>query len=714
MKTLTFILSFIASATIAFAQPGVIGVYHGNSSGKTLTMEEAVLGYDLYPQNRQYQWMPEGSTLTTVEDGNLIATDGKTSQVLLTAERLNEIAGTDFKAVPSQYFWSGVNMLSFVSAGQIFTVDLNAGTVAERISIPENAANITRGKNGTYAFTRGNNLYIFDKGGNVIPVTDDTDPNIVNGQFVSRNEFGITGGIFWSGKGDKLAFYRKDQSLVGSFPLLDINSRTGSLMEIKYPMAGMSSENVQLGIYDLSSNRTVFVDADDFGYDQYLTNITWAPDGKHIFIQVLDRAQKNMRLNMYDAESGEFCKTILEEHNDRFVEPQFPIYFLKGSNDKFIYTTDNRDGFKNLYLCDTDGNIERLTKTDADVAYAGTDGKSVFYTSAEVSPVDNHLFGINLKNRKVTRLTSAEGWHNISISPDGKRFLDNYSSLNTPRVIDLGSTDGKVLNNLFTAEDPTEDYAFTEIDLGTVKSADGKFDNYYRLIKPAGFDPEKKYPVIVYVYGGPHSQMVKNTWLAELRRWEMYMAQHGYIVYVQDNRGTSNRGAEFEKAIHRQCGQAEMADQMEGIKMLKSLPYVDSERIGVHGWSYGGFMTISLITNYPDVFKVAVAGGPVIDWKWYEVMYGERYMDSPSVNADGYEKVSLINKAKDLKGKLLICQGAVDNVVVWEHSLSFIRACIVNNVQVDYFPYPCAEHNVMGKDRIHLMDKVTMYFEDYL
>jgi dipeptidyl-peptidase-4 len=246
-----------------------------------------------------------------------------------------------------------------------------------------------------------------------------------------------------------------------------------------------------------------------------------------------------------------------------------------------------------------------------------------------------------------------------------------------------------------------------------VKADDG-YDLYYRLIKPAGFDSTRKYPVMQYVYGGPHSQLVQNDWKASSGLWEMYMAQHGYVVFVMDNHGTSNRGRDFENVIHRQCGQREMADQIKGIEFLKSNSWVDAERIGVHGWSYGGFMTISLITNYPDIYKVAVAGGPVIDWKWYEVMYGERYMDTPDENPDGYSKTSLINKAKDLKGKLLICHGLVDPIVVIEHSLSFVSECIKNNVQVDYFPYPLAEHNVGGRDRIHLMQKITNYFEDYL
>ena len=575
---------------------------------------------------------------------------------------------------------------------------------------------------------KGQSLYVAKAEGDTVAVAVSENKQITYGQTVSRNEFGISGGIFWSPDKSKLAFYRKDESKVTTFPLLDITTRTGSLVERKYPMAGRDTENVKLGIYDVASGSVIYVNVDEFGYDQYLTNISWSPDASKVFIQVLDRSQKHIKLNMYDANDGSFIKTLLTEENDRFVEPQNPIWFIKGSQNLFIYRTDNRDGYRNLYLCDLDGAVRRLTAVDADVKYVANDGKYVWYTSAEVSPIENHLFRVSIKVPKNAaikgaevvkfgkpeRLTTEPGWHTISMSPDLTQYTDIWSSLCVPRMGNLCSSDGKVIENILIAEDPTLEYAYTEISLGTVKSADGKYDNYFRMIKPHNFDPTKKYPTIVYVYGGPHSQMVQNTFMGNLRRWEMYMAQRGYLVYVQDNRGTQNRGAEFEKAIHRQCGQAEMADQMEGVKMLMSLPYVDADRIGVHGWSYGGFMTISLITNYPEVFKVAVAGGPVIDWKWYEVMYGERYMDNPAVNPEGYAKTSLINKAKDLKGKLLICQGAIDPVVVWEHSLSFIRECIKNNVQVDYFPYPCAEHNVMGKDRVHLHDKISMYFEDYL
>ena len=669
MKIRATIIAMLTIGSSMSAQT-IIGTHPANpSTGKILTMEETIMSRELSPANLQCRWI-DNENIFMRKDGEEIAFN--------IATRLEE----KYKAEPVQ-----------------------EKVVMEGRSLYYNAGNDIR-----------------------LTIAESESPEITYGQHVSRNEFGIEGGIFWAPDSSKVAFYRKDESLVTSFPLLDITTRTGSLKEIKYPMAGMDSERIQIGVYNLNLCKCIYLKVDDFGDDRYLTNVSWTPDGTKILVQVLDRSQKHMRLNMYDAYTGVFIRTILTEDNDRYIEPQDPVWFVKGHDNLFIYRTDNRDGYRNLYLCDLKGNVRRLTSVDADVQYVANDGKYVWYTSAEVSPIENHLFRMSMsipgsaiyKGVSVARfgkpkqLTTEEGWHTIQMSKDCRHYIDSWSSLNTPAMTNLCSSDGTVIRNMLSAEDPTGDYAYTEIVLGTIRSADGKYDNYYRLIKPKDFDPTKKYPTIVYVYGGPHSQMVRNTFLASLRRWEMYMAQRGYVVYVQDNRGTSNRGAEFEKAIHRQCGQAEMADQMEGVKMLLNLPYVDADRIGVHGWSYGGFMTISLMTSYPEIFKVGVAGGPVIDWKWYEVMYGERYMDHPDVNPEGYAKTSLINKAKDLKGKLLICQGAIDPVVVWEHSLSFIRECIKNNVQVDYFPYPCAEHNVMGKDRVHLHDKISMYFEDYL
>ena len=682
MRKIALTIALLLPIT-AWSQTGVVAVHPANPDGRMMTMEEAVMGTGTRVASTWASWVDD-NTYASMKDGKFTAFDVKTGEAVdLSPEKL----GAGARRSPR-------------------------GSVLS--------------SKGTAAYTKGQSLYIND--GTEKCVAASENDQITYGQSVSRNEFGINGGIFWSPDGSKLAFYRKDESRVTDFPLLDISTRTGTLMSIKYPMNGMESEEVSLGVYDLATGKTIWCDVTDFGYDRYLTNISWGPDSKNVFIQVLDRSQKHVRLNMYRSSDGSFVRTILTDDDPQFVEPSDPLYFIKGSY-TFLYRTDVRDGFRNLYLCDTLGTVRRLTTVNADVAYVDNDGSNVFYTSAEVSPVENHLFKIQisgLKSRKGTesvakakfgkavRLTPDEGWHNITLSGDQKKFIDIYSSFNVPSVTQIRTTDGKLIRELGRAEDPLKAFKTGDIMLGTVKSADGKFDNWYRLYLPPDFDPSKKYPVVLYVYGGPHSQMVNDSWLGGVRMWETLMAQKGYVVYVQDNRGTSNRGAEFEKAIHRHCGQNEMADQMVGINMLKSLPFVDSERIGVHGWSYGGFMTISLMTHYPETFKVGVAGGPVIDWKWYEIMYGERYMETEETNPEGFKETSLIENAANLKGKLLICQGAIDNTVVWEHSLSFVQKCIEHGTQLDYFPYPRSEHNVFGRWRIHLMDKVTDYFDLYL
>ncbi len=671
------LISFLGAALIGsalFAQNGVIGT-HPSHDGKDLTLEEAVyqgVGY----ARAAAGWMNNDIYLVYTPDGVF---QGGTGQA--------------FQRIPY---------------------------IAER----QEQTDYDMGKAGFGVRPEGGSLYGF-KDGKAFPLAVSEDRNIVYGQPVSRNEFGIDAGYCWSPDGTRLAFYRKDESRVTDFPLLDIGTRTGALRLVKYPMNGMDSETVSVGLYDFLTETTVYLQVTDFTQERYITNVTWSPDQKYVYAQVLDRSQHHCRLNQYRAHDGSFVRTLLTEDNDAWVEPLDPLYFLKGRTDLFLYRTDNRDGYRNLYLADTLGQVRRLTAVAADVEYLGNNGTDVFYTSAEVSPIENHLFKLSVtlpakgglkraQFSKPVRLTAEPGWHSVSLNRDLTWFMDSRSNLNTPMEITLRSTDGKWAYPVVNLPDPLSAYASCQVELGTVPSADGLYENYYRLIYPKDFDPAKKYPLILYVYGGPHSQLVQDSWLGQIRMWEMLMAQKGYLVYIQDNRGTSNRGAAFEKAINRRCGQQEMLDQMVGIDRLRSLPYVDAERIGVHGWSYGGFMTISLMTHYPDVFKVGVAGGPVIDWKWYEIMYGERYMDNPETNPEGFKETSLIEHAHNLRGKLLICQGAVDNTVVWEHSLSFIQACIDLEIPVDYFPYPVAEHNVFGRNRIHLMDKVTQYFQDYL
>ncbi|MDE5421879.1 S9 family peptidase [Ancylomarina sp. DW003] len=692
---------------------------------KTLSMKDAIIGQwrDFYPENiYKLNWRADKNEYSFIDKSGIMIgspkTDAKTAVTVedinsaLKAESLSEIS-----RIPS-FDWIDANTIQFWVKTSLVRYKLIEKKADLVLKSDENIDNKSFCEaNNKLAYTKANNLYFVGKGGKEIAVSKEEDKNIVSGQSVSRSEYGIDGGIFWSPEGKSLAFYRKDESKVTSYPLVDINTRVGDLREEKYPMAGMTSEIVSVGVYNLKTAKTIWVKADDFDEERYLTNVSWGAMGEYLYIQVLNRASNHMRLNKYDAKTGEFVKTLLEEKDERWVEPQHKLIFLNTKPNQFIYQS-NTAGYNHMFLYNTDGKlIKKLTSGDWMVTKVlGFDKteKNLFYESTEVSPTDRHVYRLNVKSGKRVRLTKNPGYHNVKVSESGTYLIDNYSSLNVPRIINILNSKGKVVKHLIAAENKLQDYNLGEISLGTIKSADDKTDLHYRLIKPANFDSTKKYPVVIYVYGGPHAQLVTNKWLGGARLWEEYMAQRGYVVFTLDNRGSANRGKEFEAIIHRQCGQPEMADQMKGVDFLKSQPYVDADRIGVHGWSYGGFMTISLITNYPDVFKVAVAGGPVIDWKWYEIMYGERYMDTPQENPEGYAKTSLISKAKDLKGKLLICQGAIDKTVLWQHSLSFIRECIKNNVQVDYFPYPRAEHNVRGMDRIHLKQKVSNYFDDYL
>jgi len=666
--------------------------------------------------SNKLNWVSNYSDFNELEAGQ------QNSKVLISLTELN-IAFTEVGIEGSRFFpfdvsWLNDNSLLIEHDNKFIVFDAENKKVKAQYPYPEEAMNVKFcTQNNSIAYTIDNNLWLKKPNQAAIEITNDTNKGIVNGSdYVHRQEFGIDKGIFWSPTGKNVAFYRKDETMVDNYPLVNITTRIATAENIKYPMAGEKSEEVTLGVYNVESGKTIFVKTGE-PKEQYLTNISWEPSGEFVYVAVLNRDQNHVKLNKYNAQTGDFVKTLFEEKNDKYVEPLHPLTFLESDPKKFIWWS-MRDGFRHLYLYDTEGNLQKqLTSGSWEVTeILGLDegDKNIFVITNEVSPIDRHIYKVNLKSGKSVRLSEAAGTHAGAVSKNGKYLLDKYSNLQTPNKINLIDANGKMLKNLLTVDNTLKTYNVGEQKVGTLKAADGTTDLYYSLILPPNFDANKKYPAVMYVYGGPHSQMVSNSWLAGISLWQFYMAQKGYVMITLDNRGTGFRGSNFEQATFRHLGQVEMQDQMKGIDFLKQLPYIDSERIGVHGWSFGGFMTISLMTNHADVFKVGVAGGPVIDWKYYEVMYGERYMDTPQTNPDGYENTSLIDKAADLKGKLLIIHGAVDPVVVWQHSMAFVEECIKKNVQVDYFMYPRHEHNVRGKDRLHLMTKITEYFDDYL
>ena len=573
------------------------------------------------------------------------------------------------------------------------------------------------------AYVKDDNLYVTDGAGSARQVTSDGSRDLVYGQSVHRNEFGIEGGLFWNPQGTRLAFYRMDQSMVTDYPLITVPELNDSTQVSatpapeKYPMAGQTSHLVWVGVLDVATGDTVYLKAGD-PTDRYFSNISWNPDGDIVYMMEGNRDQNVVDLVAYDAVTGNRIASIYHEAHPKYVEPQHPITFLPWDKEKFLLWSE-RDGYNHLYIYDTAGKLDKqLTSGNwvvMDLLGFDEQQRAVIISANADSPIQQNLYRVDVTTGKMTRIDEGgKGWHSGNLSASGRYLIDNYQEPDVPRNIAIVDTRNNKQKRYFTAPDPWLGYTVPEYRCGSIKAADDSTDLYYRMVMPVDFDPNKKYPTVVYVYGGPHAHNVDARWHYSSRSWETYMAQRGYLLFILDNRGSENRGRDFEQATFRHLGHVEMQDQMRGVDFLRTLNYVDTARLGVHGWSFGGFMTISLMTNYPDVFKVGVAGGPVIDWKWYEVMYGERYMDTPQTNPEGYAQTSLINKAADLKGRLQIIIGLNDPTVVPQHAYSFFKACIAAGTQPDFFVYPGQGHNMRGHQSVHLHERITRYFDDYL
>ena len=684
---------------------------------KNITMEDAVLGLstNLRIENlSQVQWIPNQNAFTqnvkTAYGEALIKKEIpslKTDTILRSTQFEN-------KRIPS-LTWINDKQAYFSTKTGYKTIS-TTGQQADWMKLPEKSENVEfDATNNQVGYVIDNNLFFVDKTGKTHQITKDGKYEIVNGKSVHQNEFGIHKGIFISPKGNLVAFYRMDQTVVTDYPIIDWSVQPAVNKNIKYPFAGTKNHTVTLGVYNPSTQKTTFLETHP-EVDHYLTSVTWSPDEKHIYIALLSRNQKHLELNQYDAVSGKLIKTLFKEDDAKYVEPQNELHFIPGKTNEFVWWSQ-RDGFMHLYRFNTDGKLlNQITKGDwivTDLVGENVKKKEFLVMTTKDSPKDRHLYAVNWENGKLRKITSDAGTHNVSVSSNGEYAIDNWSNDNTPRKIDVLDANGKFKQNILTANNPLANYNTAKVENVTLKADDGT-DLYGKLIYPTNFDQSKKYPVIVYLYNGPHAQLITNRFPASGNLWYDHLAEKGYVVFTMDGRGSANRGLKFEQAIHGNVATTEMNDQMKGVDFLKTLPFVDAERMGIHGWSYGGFMTTSFMLRKPDVFKVGVAGGPVLDWKQYEAMYTERYMESPQDNPEGFKNTNLINRTKNLKGKLLMIHGAQDNVVVWQHSIDFIREAVKNGVQMDYFVYPGHEHNVRGKDRVHLMQKITDYFDLYL
>ena len=768
------LITMMTFATVNMQAQGVVPAQKGD---KTFTLEDLNFGGNNYrnmvANNRWCTWWGDQLVRQDVDACYLVNKNNGKETKLFGINDINQwIAPTkDIKIralYNAEFPFAGKSIVMVSNGNKTYTIDFKKHRLISEIDFQEDESLLEANmQKNAFAYLKGSNLYVRafqaansqtmtkEKKSHDFQLTTDGSREIVYGQSVHRDEFGITKGTFWSPNGERLAFYRMDQSMVTDYPQVDIpeigfgHPETQSCIATpapdKYPMTGETSHQVTVGVFDCLTGKTIYLKAGD-PTDRYFTNIAWSPDSKTIYMFELNRDQNDCRLTAYDAETGEKTGELYRETDEKYVEPLHPIMFLPWDGNSFIMQS-RKDGYNHLYLCEVK-NEERKTKNSnaksssekqensslstlhsslsiqqltsgkwevMEVIGFNTKHKSIIIASNECSPIQRNIFVVDTKTGKRAMMDDCgKGWHNATLSENGQYIYDNYSTPTVPRKIAIVNIENGKRTPFFTAENPWKGYNVPEYSCGSIKAADGETDLFWRMVKPTNFDPQKKYPTIIYVYGGPHAHNVDARWNYSSRGWETYMAEKGYLLFILDNRGSENRGKVFEQATFRQLGQIEMQDQMKGVEYLKTLPYVDADRMGVHGWSFGGFMTISLMTHYPEVFKVGVAGGPVIDWHWYEVMYGERYMDTPQTNPEGYRKTSLLYQAKNLKGKLQIIQGLNDVTVVPQHCLTFLKACIAAGTQPDFFVYPGEPHNMRGHQSTHLHERISQYFFDNL
>ncbi|MBP6312681.1 MAG: DPP IV N-terminal domain-containing protein [Flavobacteriales bacterium] len=699
-----------------------------SSAQHQLTLSEAILkaGTDYAPERlRGLQWVEGTSTYSYVNDSALmIGTLGKSmDRPFVTLSELNATIpdSTELRRIPS-VTWEDGTHFHFMHDGKMFRYEQGAKSIEVTHSLPAEAENQDyEPRQGSIAYTVDDDLFVVRKGGGrSVRITTDGGEGIVNGKSVHRDEYGITKGTFWGPKGNVVAFYRMDESMVSEYLLEDISTKPSTFNAIRYPMAGQTSHHVTIGVYDLRSGKKIMLNT-GAPEDQYLTNIAWEHDGAHLQVVHLDRATENLKVVRYSVETGKPVGTLLTEHDDKYLEPQHPAKFLKTNPTQYIWWSQ-RDGWPHLYLYDLNkGLVRQLTKGNWTVknivgmdpleTFVIVEGTGEIEAGRPTGAMDTHLYRVELRSGKTTRLTKEAGSHHGELSSDGTTLIDAWSSLNVSGRTELiDAKNGSVIKTMINSKDPLAGVTKGTMELVTIPGENGDMLNA-RLIKPSTFNENERYPVLIYVYGGTHVQLVRNSFLGGASLWMIEAAERGYLVWTVDGHGSSERGRDFEQIIHRQLGITEVNDQMRGVNWLKALPYVDSTRFAVHGWSFGGHMTTAMLTRHPGVFKVGVAGGPVMDWSLYEVMYGERYMDTPKENPKGYEATTLPLLADKLQEDLLLITGGVDPVVLPEHSLSFIKACVDTGTQVDFFEYPGHEHNVRGKDRVHLMEKVLHYID---
>jgi dipeptidyl-peptidase 4 len=710
-------------------------------TGKALTIERIYSQPSLSGRlTRGLEWTPDGGGLSYFETKGS-GKEGKTElwmmdagsgerRLLVAADKLETILPADTsrptqatglgRRAPSQYQWApdGAGIL-FEGPTALAWLDLKTQTGRTLVSGKAALADPKVSPNGRYvSFVRDHNLWLVCVAdGKERAVTQGGTEEIRKGEldWVYPEELDIKTAYWWAPDSSAVAYLEMDERKVTQYPLVDFSSPTGEAEMERYPVAGGANPIVRVFVVSLSGGEPRAMDT-GAETDIYIPRVNWLTDSKQLAIQRLNRAQTRLDLLIVDTATGK-TRTVLTENDSNWINLSDDLEFLKDGK-RFLWSSE-RSGYRHLYLFDVEGKqLAQLTKGNWEVSAVDAVDETkgfVYFTATENSPLERQLYRVGLDGTGFARLTKDAGTHAAIFAPNATAFYDTYSNAATPQRQDLCRADGSriaAINENKVAE--LGDYHLSPMEFLTVKSRDGVSLNA-SIVKPPDFNPQKKYPVLVHTYGGPHAQVVRNGWGGANFLWHQLMAQKGYIIFSLDNRGSAGRGHAFETPLHFRIGAQELSDQRDGVQYLKSLPYVDPNRIGIWGWSYGGHMTLHAMFEAGEDFKAGFAGGPVTDWRYYDTIYTERYLGLPQKNEKGYQDSSPVKYAAQLKGKLLIAHGTGDDNVHYANTLSVINDLIEAGKYAEVLAFPGRGHGASDPPaRRVLMQRVTQFFLDNL
>jgi dipeptidyl-peptidase-4 len=722
------------------------------ATGKALTVERLysapslngnlTLGIEWSPDGKRFSYIERKGhgedaavelwTMDAATGERSVLVNAETLKAVTQPEKAKNIQATGLGRVQAEnYFWApdGKSLL-FVGSNSLVALNLKSMTAKPVVSSEQEIEDSKFSPYGKWvSFVRGFNLWVANIAtGETKALTSGGSEEILKGKldWVYPEELDAVTAYWWSPDSSKIAYYEMDERPVTRYPITDMSSPLGAIEYTRYPQAGEPNPVVRVGVVSAAGGETKWMDT-GAETDVYIPRVNWLPDSRRIAIQRLNRAQTRLELLLCNATTGA-SETILAQSDKHWINIADDLYFFKDGR-RFLWSTE-QTGFRHLYLYDLSGKqLDQLTSGDWQISGTGGFGPGteshpavdekneyVYFLSNKDNVMGTQVYRVSLRDKRITRITRDSGTHLAAISPNTDTFVDTYSnSAATPRQ-DLYRMDGSrvaVINENKAAE--LAEYHLSPVEFLNVTADDGT-KLYADMIKPPDFNSSRKYPVLIFVYGGPHAQVVQNAWGGGEALFHQMLAQKGYIIFSLDNRGSYGRGHAFETPIYHQCGKVELADQLAGVKYLKSLSYVDGSRIGMWGWSYGGYMTLFSLFNAPDVFKAGVAVAPASDWKLYDTIYTERYMGRPQDNAEGYKNSSPVNQASNLKGKLMIAHGTGDDNVHFANTSEVLNELIEGNrYPAKLMIFPGRGHPIGDPPaRIQLFEGITEFIVNNL